>query len=606
MKKRNILTLTSALLLGGFLASTSLVSCGPRNTVHTITSVAEHATVGGLPSQASSGETITFTISFDAGYVIGEGGIQITRDDGSIVILINNGDGTYTFTMPDANITITVDTAEVVTPYDFMQNMVGDEEYRVTITGTEKGLFDNSSISVNRVVDVGPNSLVINNIGFGQVNGYINKDGKAAYFNGGYNTQTQEIEIVPGYLMENGVDEDGYSDFHDALLLPGDEGDLYNSGLLPTQTSATYSFILSNQNYSDDFYDTMVWAFLCGLTGSLPNYISEASYRAVSETKLIVNLTYSFTYGTNNLNCEYTIEVDLEPEETLNSQIEEILSKDTFERKTIAEGSKGFLTDVVETANRPYALANQTLIQSDEQGNQVGSVTGNIYFNPTEGNEYVMFDAENEETATGELPLLYGLYFDNGKLVLLNQSASGTTTAYYVFGEYKLEDGSTMSGEEIYKTLYGFKSDWELLSYMATVFSLSVSLDEFGVKTYANYFEYVDDYLSGTPNDNDHNYWMQDFYGTIGYTRSYDPLEFSIMYKAKYQYLGYGFRVTLDAEKQPETIEVQVVVLDLQEGVSGSIDYSEIYTYSNFGETSTDFDSYLAGNPVAPEYPEQA
>ena len=58
------------------------------------------------PSRPSKGQTVTITPKPDEGYVIER--VTVTDRNGESVTVKKNGDGTYSFTQPDASVTITV------------------------------------------------------------------------------------------------------------------------------------------------------------------------------------------------------------------------------------------------------------------------------------------------------------------------------------------------------------------------------------------------------------------------------------------------------------------------------------------------------------------
>ena len=69
-------------------------------------SVADTAngTVTLSPKTASKGDTVTITVRPDDGYALDA--VTVTDQDGNSLDLTDNGDGTFTFTMPDSNVTV--------------------------------------------------------------------------------------------------------------------------------------------------------------------------------------------------------------------------------------------------------------------------------------------------------------------------------------------------------------------------------------------------------------------------------------------------------------------------------------------------------------------
>ena len=66
----------------------------------------DHGTVSVSPSRASSGQTVTITVTPDEGYKVGS--VTVKRPNGSTVPVTGQGNGKYTFTMPSGGITVDV------------------------------------------------------------------------------------------------------------------------------------------------------------------------------------------------------------------------------------------------------------------------------------------------------------------------------------------------------------------------------------------------------------------------------------------------------------------------------------------------------------------
>ena len=66
----------------------------------------DHGTVSVSPSRASSGQTVTITVTPDEGYKVGS--VTVKRPNGSTVPVTGQGNGKYTFTMPSGGIAMDV------------------------------------------------------------------------------------------------------------------------------------------------------------------------------------------------------------------------------------------------------------------------------------------------------------------------------------------------------------------------------------------------------------------------------------------------------------------------------------------------------------------
>ncbi len=79
---------------------------GGTTTTYTVTvAKAENGTVKADRSAAASGQTVTVTVTPDSGYALDK--IAVTDSNGNAVTLKENSNGSYSFTMPSKNVTVT-------------------------------------------------------------------------------------------------------------------------------------------------------------------------------------------------------------------------------------------------------------------------------------------------------------------------------------------------------------------------------------------------------------------------------------------------------------------------------------------------------------------
>ncbi len=76
----------------------------------------EHGKVTIRPERPKPGDNVTITLTPDAGYE--SDGVTVTDENGKPIPVIDNGDGTYTFTQPDGRVTIRVRFSAVGSGYD--------------------------------------------------------------------------------------------------------------------------------------------------------------------------------------------------------------------------------------------------------------------------------------------------------------------------------------------------------------------------------------------------------------------------------------------------------------------------------------------------------
>ncbi len=90
------------------------------------------------PTAAKAGTTVTPTPAPDAGYQVGT--VAVTDRFGEAVAVTEQADGTYTFTMPNGQVTVTVTFEE--TPLPFTDVTEGDWFYDAVRYAYETGLMD--------------------------------------------------------------------------------------------------------------------------------------------------------------------------------------------------------------------------------------------------------------------------------------------------------------------------------------------------------------------------------------------------------------------------------------------------------------------------------
>ena len=135
-------TITVTTADGGFTATCAVTvrpDIPPANPNYRIT---VEATQGGAvttdPTAAKAGTTVTLTPVPDRGYQVGS--VAVTDRFGEAVAVTENADGTYTFTMPNGQVTVTVTFAEA--PLPFPDVTEGDWFYDAVRYAYETGLMD--------------------------------------------------------------------------------------------------------------------------------------------------------------------------------------------------------------------------------------------------------------------------------------------------------------------------------------------------------------------------------------------------------------------------------------------------------------------------------
>ena len=102
----------------------------------------ENGTVTANPTAAKAGATVTLTATPDEGYAVGT--LTVTDRFGDAVQVTENADGTYTFTMPNGQVTVTATFVETEAPVDepFVDVAEGDWFYDAVVYAYQNELMD--------------------------------------------------------------------------------------------------------------------------------------------------------------------------------------------------------------------------------------------------------------------------------------------------------------------------------------------------------------------------------------------------------------------------------------------------------------------------------
>ena len=135
-------TITVTTADGGFTATCAVTvrpDIPPANPNYRITVEAtQGGTVTADPTAAKAGATVTLTPAPDAGYQVGA--VAVTDRFGEPVAVTEQADGTYTFVMPNGQVTVTVTFAEA--PLPFPDVAEGDWFYDAVRCAYENSLMD--------------------------------------------------------------------------------------------------------------------------------------------------------------------------------------------------------------------------------------------------------------------------------------------------------------------------------------------------------------------------------------------------------------------------------------------------------------------------------
>ena len=200
----------------------------------------DHGTVTADPAAAKAGAKVTLTATPDEGYAVGT--ITVTDRFGDAVRVTENSDGTYTFTMPNGQVTITATFVETKAPVGepFLDVNEGDWFYDAVVYAYQNELMDgvggnrfapNSETTRAQLVtilyrlegqpvvsgdlpftDVEAGTWYTNAVGWAAQNGIVNGVGDDTFAPGNDLTREQLVTILYRYAETKGYDVSASAD----------------------------------------------------------------------------------------------------------------------------------------------------------------------------------------------------------------------------------------------------------------------------------------------------------------------------------------------------------------------------------------------------------
>ncbi len=200
----------------------------------------DHGTVTVTPNRATQGTTVTITATPDQGYQVNA--VTVTDRFGDAVRVTENSDGTYTFTMPNGQVTITATFVETEEPVGepFLDVNEGDWFYDAVAYAYENGLMDgvggnrfapNSATTRAQLVtilyrlegqpavsgdlpftDVEAGTWYTNAVVWAAQNGIVNGVGDDTFAPGNDLTREQLVTILYRYAESKGYDVSASAD----------------------------------------------------------------------------------------------------------------------------------------------------------------------------------------------------------------------------------------------------------------------------------------------------------------------------------------------------------------------------------------------------------
>ncbi len=201
----------------------------------------DHGTVTVTPNRATQGAAVTITATPDRGYQVNA--VTVTDRFGDAVRVTENSDGTYTFTMPNGQVTVNATFVQVEEPAPtepFLDVNEGDWFYDAVAYAYENGLMDgvggnrfapNSATTRAQLVtilyrlegqpavsgdlpftDVEAGTWYTNAVGWAAQNGIVNGVGDETFAPGNDLTREQLVTILYRYAESKGYDVSASAD----------------------------------------------------------------------------------------------------------------------------------------------------------------------------------------------------------------------------------------------------------------------------------------------------------------------------------------------------------------------------------------------------------
>ena len=164
----------------------------------------EGGSIDNVVPSAAAGETVTFTVTPNIGWTLT--GLTVTGDSGGDVTVTDNGNGSYSFTMPEANVTVTANyglTGVIFKIVTDPSEIVEEEYYTIINREYDRVL---NSIAPNAATNYYSSTDIVGWVTPGEYD-YVKLDGRACFFSPedvtGFETGGHTLHKV-GYLKTSG------------------------------------------------------------------------------------------------------------------------------------------------------------------------------------------------------------------------------------------------------------------------------------------------------------------------------------------------------------------------------------------------------------------
>lgn len=172
---------------------------------HGISVVSSHGDVTGLPATATSGTSVTFTVTPNAGYVVSSVSGTFNNGSGSLNIT-DNGNGTYTFNMPASDVAITV-TYFASEDYELLTDLadINAEDTYLIVGGAVSALGTYDKVMGKSTGSGIMGTVDLTSSNYDSTTGIITSTADMAVVNFLVDDGTYAIHTADGYVNESSV-----------------------------------------------------------------------------------------------------------------------------------------------------------------------------------------------------------------------------------------------------------------------------------------------------------------------------------------------------------------------------------------------------------------
>ncbi len=379
----------------------------------------EGGSIDNVVSSAAAGETVTFTVTPNIGWTLT--GLTVTDASGGDVTVTDNGNGTYSFTMPEANVTVTANyglTGVIFKIVTDPSEIVEGEYYTIISRRYDRVL---NSIAPNATPNYYSSTDIVGWVTPGEYD-YVKLDGRACFFSPedvtGFYINGHSLHKV-GYLKTSG----GYIGRE-----PNVENNEYGHLALFGSKDDVKPFAMSVDTYGSGSLDHYAYIYYDHeVDGSFPDewqvFFDNYSYFEYNSFLLAHQKNYTYNTWLYKPAKMYNITTVVTPDGT-DSSLE--LLGGVIDNT----GAEGSAIIVVPVAGEGYALSS--LVVTNDGTGEVVEAT------PDVNGSYSFIMPGNDVTITAHFETGFKIETecepeDGGEIIVVPSAIAGRTVTFEVW-----------------------------------------------------------------------------------------------------------------------------------------------------------------------------